>query len=232
MTISVYIPTDGNRLSKLDEIISIYNNGSVKPDEIVISAFAVETEEHLSYLRNIHNKKYDNVSIYAGKSLGTLAENQNNSLKFTTGDIIAYHDPEKYPCIKRIEIVKQCFETYDINTLHHTSHNRDLFLDNSFSFEHMNIIKSDELYKRYFPFNNLKDSWRYSRTYGQEFSMQVDMPSMCVSRDVVKNLKWKERYECQLYRGNDEGMYYELSMESLSIYKKSLITGSPLTIVK
>lgn len=233
MTISVYIPTDGGRLSRLDEIINIYNSGTLIPDEIVISAFNVITEDQLSYLKDIHSKKYGNVKIYAGKNLGTIAENQNYALKFTIGDIVAFHDPQKYPSIKRIEIIKQFFETYDIKILHHTASMRnDIFVDNEFSFERVDIIQSDEIYRRYFPFKTMKNSWVCCRTYGQEFSIQVDMSSMCVSRELLTNIKWKERFECELYRGNSDGCGYEFSMESLYTYNKSLITGTPLTVVK
>jgi len=232
MSISVYIPTDGERLSKLDDIINTYNNGTLKPDEIVISAFCVFKEEHLTYLRDIHSKNYDNVKIYAGKNLGSTAENLNYALKFTTGDLVLFHDPQKYPSVVRIEMVKQLFETQDINVLHHPSSMVEMFTDKTFSLEHMDIIRSDEIYRRYFPLRGVKNSWMCSRNYGQEFSIQADMSSICTTREMLKNIKWKDNHECEFYRGNAEGFGYEFSMEILYTYNKSLIIGSPLTVVK
>jgi hypothetical protein len=232
MSISVYIPTDGERLSKLDDIINIYNNGTLKPDEIVISAFCVVKEEHLTYLRDIHNKKYDNVKIYAGKNLGTTAENLNYALKFTIGDLVLFHDPLKYPSVVRVEMVKQLFETQDINVLHHPSSVSEGFADRTFSLEHMDIIRSDEIYRRYFPLRGVKNSWICCRNYGQEFSIIADMSSICTTREMLTNIKWKERHECEYYRGNSEGFGYEFSMEILYTYNKSLIIGSPLTVIK
>lgn len=232
MLVSVYIPTDGNRLYLLDDIIQAYNSGTVVPYEIIISAFNIVTGEQLSYIQNIYNKQYGNVKIYAGKNIGSSAENQNNAIKFTTGDIVAFHNPQHLPSVMRIEIVKNFFETYNINILHHTSYTADVFTNRTFSFDDMVIIQSDELRKRYFPFVGVKSSWMCSRTYGVEFSIQADITNICASRELLQKQKWKETYECEFYRGISEGYGYEFSMESLYTYNRSLITGSPLTYFK
>jgi hypothetical protein len=233
MKTTVYIPTTSDHLPKLDEIISIYNNGTVKPDEIVVSVFNVNTEDHIKYLKDIHSKNYGNVFLYAGKVLGTLAENRNNTLKFTTGDLMIYHDSNKLPSIRRVETIKQCFEKYDINILHHSTFSRDLFEEYEFSFDTMEIVTSDLLYKRYFPFKDSNGCWQFTRNYGQEFSITgIDMESVSVKREVLEKYKWKEPFECEMYRGNGEGLFYEFSLGNLYTYNKSMITGSPLTVIK
>jgi len=230
MKISVYIPTTYEHLSKLDSIISTYNSGTVKPDEIVVSVFGVTAEHHVQYLKDIHSKNYGNVFLYAGKVLGTLAENRNNTMKFTTGGLIIYHDASKYPSVRRIEIIQKYFEKYDINILHHTLFIGE-FSDESLQVHDINIATSNDLYKRYFPFRDLKGCWQFTRTYGQELLMHnVDMESVSVKREILENYKWKEPFECELYRGNGEGLYYEFSLENLYTYNKSMIIGSALTV--
>jgi len=229
MTVSVYIPTDSSRLSYLDSIINMYNSGTVKPDEIVISAFNVINDEHLTLLRDIHNKHYDNVKIYAGKNLGTPAENQNNAVKFTTGDVVAFHDPQKDPSAIRIEMMKKIFES-DIKILHHPSSTYEQF--HKVCPVGYDSIPSDQIYQRYFPLRGVKNTWICCRNYGQEFSFIVDMLSICTTREMLQNVKWKESYDCEYYRGNSEGFAYEFSMEILYTYNRSLIIGSPLTFIK
>ena len=112
MRTSVYIPVDNTSMDKLKTIVSLYNTATVKPDEIIINAFGIHTEEFVSILRSVQELGYDNTTIYARKQDGEMSDNRNYALRQTTGDIILYHNPKTTPSTKRVEIIKKYFEYF------------------------------------------------------------------------------------------------------------------------
>lgn len=233
MKTSVYIPVEITYLKNLEPIISIYNSGSVVPDEIVLNVFSLDDEESLTYLRELQDKGYGNLKIYARKTYGSLAENMNYAERLTDGDIVLFHDCRKYPSEKRIEVVQKHFDNNDTYILNHTSFTFDVAV--GVNLDKVKIVSSPEMCKRYFPFNELGDVWRHGRYYGEAFNIRgVDMNSVCVRREVLENTKWKESFELEYYKGSDPlyGSLYDFCFETLYKYKKSDIINIPLTIVK
>ena len=232
MKTSIYIPADNTSMSKLKTIVSMYNNGTVKPDEIVINVFGVYNEEYVSVLRSVQELGFDNVIIYARKLDGEMADNRNYALQHTTGDIVLYHNPKTYPSIKRVELIKKYFEENDVYVLHHNVYNYDIYTDNAIKTDNINCICASELYSRYFPFGHRESVWSYTKHYGQEFGAKaIDMDSVCVLRGVLAETKWKKPFEIELYQGFDDGMCYDFCLDTLYKYKKSGILDIPLTIV-
>lgn len=229
MKTSIYIPTDNLSVNNLINIVDIYNNGDVVPDEIIINVDSVVDTHSLEMLRNLYLLNYDNVIIFVRKTLGTLSENRNNAKKLTNGDLILYHDVNTIPNMNRVKIIKKYFETNDVMVANHTlSYNTDY----NINYDIYDIVKSEELYKRYFPFNVKEHVWGYTRTYGQEFGIHnVDHLSVCVRREVIENIEWKNDYQYDLYKGTGDGSGYEFELESLYKYNKSDILNVPLTII-
>ncbi len=110
MKTSIFIPVDNTQLTKLVDIVERYNAGTVIPDEIVINAMGIVSQESIDQLRRVQDLKHDNVRIYACKTNSTVPENKNYTLKTAYGDIILYHNPLMLPSVKRVEIIKKYFE--------------------------------------------------------------------------------------------------------------------------
>ena len=236
MKTSVYIPTDGWHIAKLDSIVEAYNRAKVRPDEIVINACGVENVKSLKILTKLYEKGYDNVKIYAKKTFESIADNMNLVTKVTENEIVLFHNPNVIPSVKRVEMVKNYFENNEIKVLHHTCFKYDLFLDGDLDLipeEYKTSIKSQDLYKRYFPFGDPSYVWQHTHHYGQEFNIHdLDNTSVCVHKSVLSDTKWKNDYEFELYRGYSNGMGYEFALETLYKYNKSDILNMPLTIIK
>jgi len=227
MDVSIYIPVVDS-CDKLYDIISTYNSSSIKPKEIIVNAFGVDNQKSVNSLKRIYDLRYDNVYIYVKKVYGTESENRNHAYRLTRGDIISFHDCSKLPSVNRVDILSKYFESGNLSCIHHTSHTKDI----SNNINDNYIIDTKQLYSRYFPFNIRQDCWQYTRNYGQEFSIKnIDMGSVSVLRSVLIKNKWKEPYQCELYRGNGCGTYYEFALENLYTYRESIIIDTPLTIV-
>ena len=232
MKTSIFIPVNDGNISNIKNIILSYNNGTIIPDEIVINAIGVEDEITLSYLREVQKLKYDNVKIYSCKTHMYDSENMNYANTLTTGDIIMYHNPLSVPSTKRVEIIKNHFDTEDSLVVHHQFFGTDEL--NSITVDKYTVIESKTLYDRYYPFKDKYGPWQFTKTYGQEVgAVYIDYESVCVKREVLDRVKWKTPYQLELYKGDKfKGMCYEFCLETLYIYNRSEVIMLPLTVIK
>lgn len=228
MRASVYIPVDDGCLDKLEQIINIYNTGTLVPNEIVINGYGIDNQERVDQLMAV-KKCHDNVIVYAKKSRGELAHNNNMAFTLTSGDIIMYHNPNVFPSCRKVELVVDAFEG-DIMSLHHTYYNYDI-LAGDVNISKVKTLESQELYNRYFPFKQLSHVWDYARTFGTELGVRyVDEKSISVRREVLEEITWKEPHQITLYQGSGDGQFYDFNLETLYKYNKSVILQVPLTI--
>lgn len=231
MKTSVFIPVDDTSMASLEDIVFAYNNAKIRPDEIIINAFGVEDETTLGILRNIQKMEYDNVVIYARKTSGSRADNYNYAKAQTNNEIVLFHNPKTIPSIKRVETVKNHFETTDSYVIHHVYMNFDIYFDRVDQITDLRPISSADLFKRYYPFGVIGEPWLMTHTYGQELGAQfLDVESVCVRSEVLDETKWKNNYECNLYLGKEDGLDFEFALETLYKYKRSVIMNIPLTI--
>ncbi len=233
MKTSIFIPVDDTKLDNLVEIVKRYNDGSVIPDEIVINALGITDQASLDILRQVQDLKQENVIIFACKTEGTVSENKNYTLKLTTGDIVMYHNPYSFPSMKRVEVIKKYFEENDKYMVIHTNFNLDVFASDVIPLDNLREIHSQDLYRRYFPFNVRENAWQYTRTFGQELGVRyLDYDSLCIRREVMNEIKWKNQYELEIYRGSADGSGYEFCIDTLYKYNRTDILNIPLTISK
>jgi len=233
MTASVYIVADDDTKNNLYDIVCAYNSANIKPDEIVINAYGVNNDNFVEILRKIKTPDNNNVILYARKSYGSIDLGLNGASSLTNKDIVLFHNIKTIPNSKRVEIVKNYFENYGVYVLHHTYNHNSVDIDDNSIFNSDFLFKYDKLYSRYYPFNEQYNAWQYTRTYGQELGVdKVDMYSVCVNRVVLNNIKWKNQYQYELYRGSGDGCGYEFALENLYKYKKCDILNVPLTIMK
>jgi len=227
MNVSVYIDVDYNEINHLYDIVIAYDKGTIKPNELVINISGVVDENDVNTLYEIQNLKIPYVKIYLSKTLIPKFKNRNYVRTLTTGDIIVFNKFNVIPHKDRINFIKKYFKNNNVYVLHHTF---------AYNIIDSNVqeytITSDDLYKRYFPFNNKLGCWQYTRTYGVEFGVDnIDMESVVIRKHVLNDIIWKDTYQLELYKGNDNGMYYEFALDNLYTYKKSVILNYPLTFV-
>jgi len=229
MNISVYIPLTYNNMSRIVDIVETYDNGTVKPDELVINVFGVTEQKHIDILKSVYDLNLNYVKIFVQKTIGSDADNLNFAKTLTHKEIISYHNPNTIPSQFRIEYIKNYFENNDIFVLNHVlGYNKDIQYIPQYD-----KALSEHLYKRYFPFGVLNHSWNYTRTYGGEFGIKnIDYSSVSIRREVFDDVSWKNDYEYDLYKGNGVGLYYEFHIETLYKYKKSNIVGLELTFIE
>ena len=233
MKTSIYIPVSNKSINRLYTIVEMYNVAEVRPDEIIINACGIDDEVSLGILRQIHDRKHDNVKIYARKTFDSIPDNSNYAKALTSGDLVMFHDPNVLPSTKRVDIVKKYFENHDILVLHHIGYTVDLYLDEKMVVDTTRVVQSSDLYSRYFPFRIKTDAWSFTRRYGQEFGViGLDINSVCVRKEVLSENSWKNDYECEIYRGRKDGFGYEFALQNLYKYNKSDILNIPLTIIK
>jgi len=227
MKISVYIPSIPRSFDNLKNIVNIYNSGTVVPDEIVINASGVDTQESIDKLIDI--QKMDNVKLYVQKLMVSAGNNRSHTKELTSGDLIIYQDDDDIPSPQRVEVVKHYFEEYDIVALNHTiNFNRPVpMLDIDYS--KIRVVTSDELTKRYLPFGDLASVWNYTRYYGAEFGFRIGTGVVCIRREVLDDIEWKEPYNVSLCRkGDGTGEDYDFCLETLYKYNKSMLIDIPL----
>ena len=232
MKTSIYIPVDYTCMSRLIEIVSVYNNAKVSPDEIIINAFGIEDENSLNILREIQSLGHTNTTIYARKTNGSMSDNRNYAKSLTKNDIVLFNDAMVCPSMKRVEEIKKYFEHTNTMIAHHLSYHYDVFFGHNVNVPDFGVIPSSDVYNRYYPFGVVGEPWMHTRTYGQEFGANgLDINSVCVRREVLDDVVWKNSYECELYQGRSNGDGYEFALETLYKYNRSDILNIPLTIV-
>lgn len=120
MNISLVIPCIPEDHDSLIKVIDAYKNGSIQPNEYIISYSNCSKQD---------SKKLDdleamfsniNLKLLRVDQLLNRAENRNNGAKYAKWDIISFNDADDIPHPQRIEIIKYCFDNYNIDALLHS----------------------------------------------------------------------------------------------------------------
>lgn len=231
MKTSVYIPSIPRSFDNLKAIVEIYNAGTVVPDEIIINASQVDTQECVDVLMELKNLEIPNLTIYAQKLLVSAGTNRLQSKDLTTGDIILYQDDDDLPSHRRVEVVKHYFETQDIMALNHTiTFNQPVpKYEGDIDYDKIRVVSSNELTSRYLPFGNLQDVWNHTRYYGIEFGFRIGTGVVCIRREVLDDITWKDNHLVSLCKkGDGTGEDYDFCLETLHKYNKSILINIPL----
>lgn len=230
MKTSIYIPSIPRSFDNLKNIIDIYNSGTVIPDEIIINASGVDNQYKVDQLISLKDLNIPNVGIYAQKLLVSAGVNRRQSKDITTGDIILYQDDDDLPSPNRVEVVKHYFENYDIMALNHTiNYNTSVPAYTGLDYSKIRVVSSDELTKRYLPFGRLDDVWNHTRYYGIEFGFRIGTGVICIRREVLDEIEWKDKHLVSLCKKQDgTGEDYDFCLETLYKFNKSILIDIPL----
>ena len=112
MTLSLVIPSTPNHFQYVDCIIKNYLNGTVIPDEIIISvsnSHQIDSKIFDSLIDKYFNT-YPNLKIIKHNHIVPEGPNRGEGSKVAKYDLISYHDSDDIPHPQRIEIIKHFFK--------------------------------------------------------------------------------------------------------------------------
>lgn len=216
MKTSLLIPAIPGHFDYLPTILKCYLEGTVKPDEVIISLSESHliAPERISSLTDYFSARFDNFIILQHSSQLWHGPNRQKAGEASSHEILIYQDADDIPHPQRIEIIKYFFNKYDICHLNHCWIPYDKNFEKIYDYEQIYTIKSDKLYKCYFPSDHFKDCTNITRAYGENFPMNnagVHSGAISIRREVLDKVKWKACQEFQLSVAED----YEFNMETL-----------------
>jgi len=237
MKTSLVIPSTNNHFHYLDCILNHYKNGTVKPDEVIISISNSHTLD-VSSVDNLKNKYYNtfeslelllhNRTIPEGPNRGEGSSKARNNL-------IIYQDSDDVPHPQRVEIIKHFFENNNIVHLNHGYNFQTKF--NNININDVAYKKSNDLFNLYFSnYSHLKqnqrtrhnrprkvyDSLNNPLPYGSGFTdlFTITGGSLSILKSVLEDVSWEWEM--------DVSYDYDFCMDTLFYFNKSMIINSPL----
>jgi hypothetical protein len=227
MTLSLVIPSTPNHFQYVDCIIKHYLNGTVIPDEIIVSV----SDSHqinpkiFNLLKKKYLKSYPNLIILKHTHMVPEGPNRGEGSKVAKYDLISYHDSDDIPHPQRIEIIKHFFNKFDIKHLNH-SYKCEIGFD-IIDFEKIKYVLPNDLYNSHFGENNDYTERPLNLfpnpdniSYGCMSDFLVCGGPTTIHRSVLDTIKWNQdrilSYD------------YDFCMDVLFTLKKSIVIDSPL----
>ena len=207
---SLIVPCYHGHFRHLNNLLKMYLNQTVLPDEIVISlseANLIKPKE----LENIQKTDWPfklvllttNEQLYAG-------QNRNKAAEASTGDIIICQDADDVPHNQRIEIIKHIFENFEIEHLMH------YFTTNKYEFDHN------------FEISNIFSS--------ENKKLRITHGNIAISRELFETYKWPDLargqdilYNFDLFK---KGYKKFVATVPLLFYRKNLSSASYVKEIK
>lgn len=219
MKITVFIPSIPRSFGNLKNIIDVYNNGSVVPDEIIINASNVD-DSHKGVLESLI---HDNVTVYMHSDLMCAGMNRQMAKEYASGDIIIYQDDDDLPSKYRVETCEKIFNDNDILVL---NHNYGIVGDTDINPDNIVKISSQDLYDTYFPNGDMKECKNITTGYGSHFGINITAGAVCIKKEVLDTIKWKTKKDVTLWAED-----YEFCMEALFTLNKSMLIDSQIYFI-
>lgn len=231
MKTSLIIPcTPKHFVSNIVETLKSYENGSIKPDEVIISLSQYSevknnvNKKDLEYLEKCSsNKVFDKFRILMHPGIKTHGPNRQEGSRVANNEILIYGDADDVACEQRIEVIKYFFENLDICHLNHQ------WINDRKNFKNIEpskikYINSETLYKHYFPNNKIEDCISVNSSYGGDLLKYTTTGHVSIKKNVLERIRWKDWSEFSFGPAED----YEFCMEALFYYKKSILINAPL----
>lgn len=226
MEISLVIPSTPNHFVYIDCILNKYENGTVKPDEVIISVSNGDqlNRSLVESLEAKYKNSFNNLKFILNDHKVMEGPNRGVGSKHSSCEYITYHDSDDIPHPQRIEIIKHVFNKYDILHLNH-SYSFDQKFD-KISLEDIVCFDSEKVYKTHFgdgefserPLNFFPHP--NDKSYGAGLGIAVCGGPTTIHRSVLDKVKWNQdrilSYD------------YDFCMDTLFTLRKSMIINSPL----
>lgn len=230
MKTSVVIPATNGNFGYLNCILRHYEDGTVKPDQLVVSisnAHLLEKSE-IDALESRFSDVFDLKVIRHEKTM-IQGPNRDAATSAATGDIILSNDADDIPHPQRVEVISHLFEEHDIVHLNHAYQKNNIKDFRTVEFSKIKSIHGDQLLEHHFP-NHQRITSGFPRPdprtlgfhapYGGNLGWEIHAGCPTFRRDVFKNVKW---------RHNEQVAWdYDFCMDVLYRFNKSMIIDTSL----
>lgn len=218
MKITIAIPCTISHFKFLDFAIEKIINGTILPDEILVSISPYSGLPGISPII----KKYENIiniKIFSSEKFLDAAQARDLMTPYINGDLVIYHNADDYQHPQRVEIVKKYFEEFDIVHLVHSYSLFDEGCCGNINKEKIISANGSTIYDRFFA------SKIGSLPFGAGFGkLHTGVP--CIKRFILEKIKWDIPRE--VIRMED----YFFSVNILREFNKTLMIDAPLYIYK
>lgn len=231
MKTSLVIPcTPEHFVNTLPSVLRTYENGTVKPDEVIVSLSLAPLlkgmtipEEDVRYIsRCVSGDVFEKFNILSHSTRQSHGPNRQLGSLASTGDVIIYSDADDVAHNQRVEIIKHFFQKYDIVHLNHRwIGDKDGF--RKIDLDEIKYVNSQDMYESYFPNKNIRECLSATRAYGGGFMTYTHTGHTSIRREVLQKVRWKDWGE--LWSPAED---YEFCMEALYNYNKSMLIKVPL----
>lgn len=237
MKTSVVIPATNGNFGYLNCILRHYEDGTELPDEVIISlsnAHLVDQNE----IDDLERKFIRSFSIKVLRHNKTMIQgpNRDAASRAATNDIIISNDADDIPHPRRVEIIRNYFESHKIAMLNHCyiSHTQRVFPD----IKSISVLDCDKVLNHHFP-NHVRDeqainqqlknrrlfrpnpsSLGFSAPYGGGLQWSVHAGNVAVHKNIFNFVSWRHTEEV--------AWDYDFCMDVLYAFNKSIIIDSPL----
>jgi len=224
MKTSVVIPATNGNFGYLNCILRHYEDGSLIPDEVVISI----SNAHLldsNKINELEDKFKDSfeLKVLRHSTQMTQGPNRDAATMASTGDIIISNDADDIPHPQRVEVVKSIFLETDIMHLNHGYQT-----DQKFPFvEKIEAMPCEDVFNHHFPGCDPKLTKRpnpmdlgFYAPYGGNLKWKIHAGCPIFRKDVFNEIRWRHTEQ--------QAWDYDFCMDVLYRFNKSMIIDSPL----
>lgn len=219
MKVSLVIPCTPEHLTGLSDVLKHYSNGTVKPDEVVVSLsnaqlapddLKLKTKSEMSDL-------FDSFILLEHQKMMAHGPNRQAASLASTGELLIYTDADDVAHPKRVETIKFFFENFDIVHLNHWWCREDAtFTD--FDLEEVEFVLPEQISDYYFADCSLHNvAHQKPGGYGQPFG-RTTAGATSIRRTVLEKIRWKDWSE--LFGPAED---WQFCLEIAHEFRKSMI---------
>lgn len=231
MKTSVVIPATPGNFVFLNSVIENYAEGTVKPDEVVVSLSNAHLVSGVDELENRFSSKFEDFKVLRHEKIMVQGPNRDAATMATKNEIIISNDADDVPHPQRIEVIKHFFETQDILHLNHSYQTN--FGWNNVNINDVKVLSCEDTFNHHFPlYRGQKYEGRrpnpreygHHRPYGSDIFGGRDTQTHCgcpaFHREVFDTIRWRHTEE----RAWD----IDFVLDVLFTFRKSIIIDSKL----
>ena len=233
MKTTLVIPATNGNFNYLRCILSHYQDGSVKPDQVIISLSNAHLVSNIEDLEQRFRGVFEDFKILKHNQTMVQGPNRDAASMAADNEIIISNDADDIPHPQRIEVIKHCFETLDILHLNHSYKTTEQTFD-PIDLKEIKHLTPEQVFNHHFPKYNGEEyegrrpqsqQYGFLSCYGAwmpwgggEASTMAGAPAF--HRDVFKTLRWRQQEEL--------AWDYDFCLDVVFNLKKSTIIDSKL----
>lgn len=153
MKTSLVIAATNGNFAYLDCVLAHYRDGTVKPDQIVISLSNTQLVNPLAIyaLKDKYSQVFENFKLLEHHKTMIQGPNRDAATMAADNEIIISNDADDIPHPQRVEIIKHFFENYDIVHLNHSYQTNDHKYFHRIDINSVQVFDAEQTYKYLFP---------------------------------------------------------------------------------